>query len=445
MSFFQKSRSSSPEPVENTFSPCTDDVPVEPLDQSVDIENIKRKLREQAILEQYSKNDQCFYYGTINNKNKANEPLVKFGNSNDLSARVNVHRKVYDGFCLVNAFRVQNKMQVENALKEHPILSKYRRKVEIKGIQHNEVLAMDKLSFDDLNKIIRSVIDSTNFSSTNYVKLLLENEFLKSKIEIMKQGCNDNVEKFHCKFCDYTTIAKGNFKMHLKCKKHIDLKQEHEIQNNANCNFISIPAIAVPQVFTTIPIAVPISDVSNNNELKQKVSKPVTTTNNTTTTNYSCEKCKYTTLLKGDYKRHLLSKRHNSTGEETEHRCKHCNYSTTSLKYYKIHLASKKHAKNSFMNKNNLSPNQCEFCKKLLSSKSSLWRHKKTCDVTVENIVYDDNSSDIEPENVNEPSSTLSPVTNAITPELLFNFMKQTMDLQKIMIEKQNMTISHNK
>jgi T5orf172 domain len=199
MSFFQNSRSSSPEPAENTFSPSTNDVPVEPPEQSVDIENVKRKLREQAILEQYSKNDQCFYYGTINNKSKANEPLVKFGNSNDLSARVNAHRKVYDGFCLVNAFRVQNKIQVENAMKEHPILSKYRRKIEIKGIHHNELLAVDKLSFDDLNKIIRNVIDSIKFSSVNYLKLLAENELFKSKYENLKTKYN-SLRIHHCHY-----------------------------------------------------------------------------------------------------------------------------------------------------------------------------------------------------------------------------------------------------
>jgi|LauGreDrversion4_1035100.scaffolds.fasta_scaffold20948_2 hypothetical protein len=161
---------------------------------------------------------------------------------------------------------------------------------------------------------------------------------------------------------------------------------------------------------------------------------------------YRCEKCDYTTLLKGDYKRHLLSKKHNAA-EDTEHRCEHCNYSTTSLKYYKSHLESVKHAKNVVMHKNNLSPNQCEFCKKLLSSKRSLWRHKQTCNATVEkNVDNDDDSSDIEEENENDPSTTPppSPAANAITPELLFNFMKQTMDLQKIMIENQNMTNSHN-
>jgi hypothetical protein len=64
----------------------------------------------------------------------------------------------------------------------------------------------------------------------------------------------------------------------------------------------------------------------------------------------------------------------------------------------------------------------------------------------VEKNVDNDDSSDIEEENENDPPTTppSSPATNAITPELLFNFMKQTMDLQKIMIENQNMTNSHN-
>jgi hypothetical protein len=164
-------------------------------------------------------------------------------------------------------------------------------------------------------------------------------------------------------------------------------------------------------------------------------------------TTYHCEKCDYTTILKGDYKRHLLSKRHNSTGEVTEHRCEHCNYATTSLKSYKIHLVSNKHEKNVLMHKNNLAPNQCEFCKKLLSSKSSLWRHKQIFHANLgKNVENDTHSDESDSDNEDDKVSPTppSPATNAITPELLFNFMKQTMDLQKIMIENQNMTNSHN-
>jgi hypothetical protein len=166
---------------------------------------------------------------------------------------------------------------------------------------------------------------------------------------------------------------------------------------------------------------------------------------------YHCEKCDYTTLLKGDYKRHLLSKKHNAA-KDTEHRCEHCNYSTTSLKYYKSHLESVKHAKNVVMHKSNLSPNQCEFCKKLLSSKRSLWRHKQTCNATVEkNVDNDDDSSDIEPENENDPPSPpspeASPVANTFSSEIVMELIQQNRDLQKIIIEQnknQNMTNSHN-
>jgi hypothetical protein len=166
-------------------------------------------------------------------------------------------------------------------------------------------------------------------------------------------------------------------------------------------------------------------------------------------TTYHCEKCDYTTILKGDYKRHLLSKRHNSTGEVTEHRCEHCNYATTSLKSYKIHLVSNKHEKNVLMHKNNLAPNQCEFCKKLLSSKSSLWRHKQIFHANLKKNVDDDDdddeSSDIEPENENDHSS--SPATNTFSSEIVMELIQQNRDLQKIILEQnknQNMMDSHN-
>lgn len=266
-----------------------------------DANSVANKARESAILEQYSKNDQCVYYGIINNRSSDDEPLVKFGNSNDLCARVNAHRKIYDGFCLINAFRVQNKMQVENAMKEHPVLNNYRRKIEIRGKHYTEVLSLNHISFAELNKIIKAVICGVKFSTANYRKLLEENEELKVQVATL----TETIET-----ASATAVAE---------------KPEY----------------------------------------------------------FHCEKCEYITSVKGDYNRHLLSRKH-SNEDYTEHKCVFCNYKTHSMKYYKIHMSSNKHAKNINMTTNNIVKNQCEFCKKRLSSYSSLWRHKQTCSVTID-------------------------------------------------------------
>jgi regulator of replication initiation timing len=264
----------------------------------MDCDNDK-KVRQSAILEQYCKNDQCVYYGIINNKSSDNETLIKFGNSNDLCTRVNAHRKVFDGFILINAFRVQNKMQVENAMKNHPVLNKYRRKIDVNGKQYTELLAVDSLTFTQLNKIIRSIIANVKFSNANYGKLLEENEQLKAENELLK------------------------------------------------------------------------AELSSIKSAGKKA-------DNDKTVYYHCEKCEYITSMKNDYNRHLTSNKHNKP-ENNEKNCSYCNYKTLSSKYYKIHLLSKKHKNNVMMHDNYLTTNQCNNCRKILSSYTSLWRHKKTC------------------------------------------------------------------
>ena len=49
-----------------------------------------------------------------NSSDYSNEKLIKFGHTNDLSIRVLDHHKKYTNFQLVSAFRVQNKVEIEN-------------------------------------------------------------------------------------------------------------------------------------------------------------------------------------------------------------------------------------------------------------------------------------------------------------------------------------------
>jgi hypothetical protein len=234
----------------------------------MDCDNDK-KVRQSAILEQYCKNDQCVYYGIINNKSSDNETLIKFGNSNDLCTRVNAHRKVFDGFILINAFRVQNKMQVENAMKNHPVLNKYRRKIDVNGKQYTELLAVDSLTFTQVNKIIRSIIANVKFSNANYGKLLEENEQLKAENELLKaelssiksagkKADNDKTVYYHCEKCEYITSHKGNYNKHLMSRTHINLE--------------------------------------NNNENNK--------------TEYKCDCCDFYTIYKNDYTRHISTVKH---------------------------------------------------------------------------------------------------------------------------------------
>lgn len=313
-----------------------------------DANSVANKARESAILEQYSKNDQCVYYGIINNRSSDDEPLVKFGNSNDLCARVNAHRKIYDGFCLINAFRVQNKMQVENAMKEHPVLNNYRRKIEIRGKHYTEVLSLNHISFAELNKIIKAVICGVKFSTANYRKLLEENEELKVQVatltETIETASAEKPEYFHCEKCEYITSVKGDYNRHLLSRKHSNR------ENNV--------------------------DESDNKE-------------------YICKICNYITAYKKDYNRHLLCK---------------------------------KHEKQTLIAINKLKLHQCLSCNKTYSSNKNLWKHKQKCKKPSQNV------NDVENKNDNEPI----PKASEITSELLIEVFNQNKELRTILTEQHN-------
>ena len=66
----------------------------------------KEVLRERTILEQFSNNVQCVYYGQIDDVSNSKEPLIKFGNSNFLCDRVKSHKRTFNNFRLIAAFKV---------------------------------------------------------------------------------------------------------------------------------------------------------------------------------------------------------------------------------------------------------------------------------------------------------------------------------------------------
>lgn len=154
-------------------------------DQLKNLDSVNKKerelLREKTVLDQFPENVQCIYYGIIDNVSHLNEPLVKFGCSNHLSQRVKVHKKTFFQFRLMNAFRVDNKTLIENALKKHPILCKLRRTISIKETKHNELLAMHELSYDELDSHIKDLIKNLEYSPENYSKLLSDRDLLENK------------------------------------------------------------------------------------------------------------------------------------------------------------------------------------------------------------------------------------------------------------------------
>jgi hypothetical protein len=150
-------------------------------------EEEKLIVREKTLLEQFPPNTQCFYYGFIDNLSDKNERLIKFGNSNFLKNRVYTHKKTYLNFRLVNVFKVDNKIQIENAMKEHPLFKERQRTITIKFNSHSkkfiELLNINTLALDELDKTIKAIITNLEYSPENYIKILEENRSLKHALE----------------------------------------------------------------------------------------------------------------------------------------------------------------------------------------------------------------------------------------------------------------------
>ena len=144
--------------------------------------NEKELIREKTLIEQFHNNSQCVYYGIIDNLSTNNEKLVKFGNSNNLKQRVKQHKDTYLNFRLVNAFKVENKLQIENAIKEHSFFSQKQRTITLRDKKYVELLNIEGVNFSDIDNVIKDIITRIEYSPDNYIKLLTENKLLKAKL-----------------------------------------------------------------------------------------------------------------------------------------------------------------------------------------------------------------------------------------------------------------------
>ena len=179
-------------------------------------EKTTEKIREKTLLEQFGRNTQCVYYGSIDNVSDTNERLLKFGNSNNLAGRVSQHKETYSNFRLLNAFKVENKLQVENEMKEHPLFADRQRTITIKSKNYIELLSMNGLTFTILDKTIRDIILSSECNPENFKKVMDENKRLKKIIESHNQFNNMNElillrsENKHLKIENLRIIKKYN-------------------------------------------------------------------------------------------------------------------------------------------------------------------------------------------------------------------------------------------
>jgi len=181
----------------------------------------KTKLREKTILEQFPPNSQCVYYGFIDNVSTANEPLIKFGNSNNLRSRIIQHRETYDNFRLMNAFKVGNKFEIEGAIKCNPIFSTRLRSLSIKNKNYIELLNIEGMTCHEIDKTIKEIIDGIECTPENYKRLLHDNSSLRK--QMYEMGKTDNSNQVCVLTSENRRLTKEN-SMLLKKLKQLEIK-----------------------------------------------------------------------------------------------------------------------------------------------------------------------------------------------------------------------------
>ena len=166
-----------------------DNIILEKEQEKIVLKKEKQRAVEQAIIIQFPVNTECIYFGPIDNTNEQKEKLIKFGHTNDLGTRILDHRKKYTNFILVNAFRVQNKVEIENLIKTYPKIKRQIRSIEINGKNKTEIIAYDATIFtiEKLNKYIKDIIHSKTYSIDNFNRIMKENEELQNENKDLKE------------------------------------------------------------------------------------------------------------------------------------------------------------------------------------------------------------------------------------------------------------------
>jgi hypothetical protein len=143
----------------------------------------KKRAIQETLIKQFPVNTECIYFGTIDNTNADNEKLIKFGHTNNLATRVSDHHKKYTNFILAAAFRVHNKVEIENYIKDHPKIKRQLRTIEVAGKNKTEIIAYDSTNFtiDRLTKHIEGIIHARMYNVENFNRLLQRNQELEAE------------------------------------------------------------------------------------------------------------------------------------------------------------------------------------------------------------------------------------------------------------------------
>ena len=200
----------------------------------------KYKTIEKTLVSQFPVNNECIYFGTIDNTNDKQEKLIKFGHSNNLPLRVQDHHKTYTNFILRDVFKVHNRQEIENAIKAHPKIKSHLKTIEVNGYNKHEILAYDATYFtiNRLSKYIKDIIAEKTYNIENFNKLIEENNNYKTEVERLateneqlKISNNEYSEKN-----EQLTLSLKTFKENYEINKNIN-QNNNILENSFNIDY----------------------------------------------------------------------------------------------------------------------------------------------------------------------------------------------------------------
>jgi hypothetical protein len=122
---------------------------------------------------------------------------------------------------------VENKLQIENAIKEHPLFIERQRTIMIKKHNFTELINMEGITESNVDDAIREIINKIEYSPEKYIKLLEENKELKRKI-------GDNTQDYIISLKrELKGLKKDNMKLIKKLNKQIQMGHAAPLHVNA--------------------------------------------------------------------------------------------------------------------------------------------------------------------------------------------------------------------
>jgi hypothetical protein len=220
----------------------------------------KKKAIEQTLINQFPLNTECIYFGIIDNTNDNNEKLIKFGHTNNLNVRVMDHRNKYNNFILVEAYKVQNKVEIENLIKAHSKIKKQIRNIIVNDKMKTEIIAYNETNFtiNDLKKYIKEIINSRTYSIERFNKLLQDNQDLSDRNEELlniNQELKEELKKYDSiitrQTIDIQTMRETIEKQNILLSENDDVIEKQIEEEKINENIIIYKNTLLPNDETT--------------------------------------------------------------------------------------------------------------------------------------------------------------------------------------------------